>query len=297
MTSILSAALVIFGLSAAPRPPVSAAPAVVGERPGLVRELDRGLPLRPSGVERALWASGRLVGARYLLSPLGEGAGPDPDPRFRLDAFDCVTLVETAIALGNASSVEEARRLLDDVRYHGPPDFDRRNHYVEAQWLPSNLRRGWIEEATARIAGPTAVPARKTLTSSTWRAAERAGRVIRGLAPERRPMGQVEIPMVPLDRLAAVAPRIPAGTLLLVVREDRPWRPYRVTHVGLLVAGARGERLVRHASDAPGAMRVRDEPLDRFLARLARQGRWPVSGVSLYALRDNADRAREILAR
>ena len=84
-------------------------------------------------------ATAPLLGVRYLLSPLGEGAGLDPDPRFRLDAFDCVTFVETALALGSAGSLEEARRALDDVRYRSRVDVADRLHEVLSQWIPSNL--------------------------------------------------------------------------------------------------------------------------------------------------------------
>src|SRR5205807_1023124 len=96
--------------------------------------LDDLLAANPAGAARAEAVSGFLLGRPYVLSPLGEGGGLDKDPRFRLDAFDCVTYVETVIALANAKSVEEARALIDDIRYDGPPDFDHRNHYVEAQW-------------------------------------------------------------------------------------------------------------------------------------------------------------------
>jgi hypothetical protein len=257
--------------------------------------LDAGLAAQAPGAPRAVWAAGRLLGAPYRLSPLGEGAGPDPDPRFRLDAFDCVTLVETAIALGAARSVAEARALLDDVRYDGPPDFQHRNHYLEAQWLPANARKGWIEDATGRIGGEWAMVGEKRLGPGTWRAAERAGTAVAGLEPARRPLGTFPLPLVPIDHVAGLAGRIPEGTILLVVREDRPWRPYRVTHLGIVVAGRGGERMLRHASDAPGAMRVRDEPLGRFLARNARLHGWPVVGVSLWAIRDNAARAEELL--
>lgn len=256
--------------------------------------LDAGLASTPAGPARAVWASRLLLGAPYVLSPLGEGAGPDPDARFRLDAFDCVTLVETAIALGNARSTAEARLLLDDVRYHGPPSFAARNHYLEAQWLPVNAEKGWIADVTSTLGGDLALSGEKRLTPGTWRAAEKAGATIPGLDPAARPLGTFPLPLLPLDHLAEVAPRIPAGTILLVVREDRPWRPYRVTHLGLVVEGPGGARLLRHASDVPGVMRVRDEPLPRFAARAARQ-RWPVVGVSLWAVRDNAARAAALL--
>jgi len=257
--------------------------------------LEAGLGGVPPGPARALWASGLLLGAPYRLSPLGEGMGQDPDPRFRLDAFDCVTLVETAVALGHARTLAEARVLLDDIRYHGPPAFERRNHYLEAQWLPANREKGWIEDVTEAVAGDLALRAEKRLTPGTWRAAERAGATLPGLPPSARPLGTFPLPLLPLDHLLEVAPRIPPGTLLLVVREDRPWRPYRVTHLGLVVEGPRGERRLRHASDLPSAMRVRDEPLARLAARGARY-RWPVVGVSLWAVRDNRARAAALLA-
>ncbi len=258
--------------------------------------LEAGLGAAPAGAARALWASGLLLGAPYRLSPLGEGAGADPDPRFRLDAFDCVTLVETAIALGHARTLAEARVLLDDVRYHGAPSFQTRNHYLEAQWLPANREKGWIADVTAELGGELAVVGEKRLTPGTWRAAERAGTALPGLDQAARPLGTFPLPLLPLDHLTEIAPRIPPGTILLVVREDRPWRPYRVTHLGLVVEGARGERLLRHASDVPGVMRVRDEPLARFAARSARY-RWPVVGVSLWAIRDGSGRAAALLSK
>ncbi len=258
--------------------------------------LDAGLARHAAGAERAVWASGLLVGAPYVFSALGEGEGPDPDPRFRLDAFDCVTFVETAIVLGNAASTAEAARLLDDIRYDGPPDYAHRNHYMEAQWVPSNLRKGWITEATRAIAGPLSRTATVRFTPAGWRAAEEAGRVLAFLPRERWPQGAFSLDFVPLARVAGLAHRIPAGTLLLVVREEHPPTPYRVSHLGMVIVGPGGERFVRHASDAPGALRVRDEPLHEFLARHARFKRWPVSGVSLFTIRDNAERVRQLEA-
>ncbi len=257
--------------------------------------LDEGLAARAAGAERAVWASALLVGAPYRLSPLGEGSGPDPDPRFRLDAFDCVTLVETALALGSAASVAEAARLLDDVRYRGPPDFAHRNHYVEAQWLPSLVEKGWLEPATRRVDPDRAVRIEKRLDAASWRAAERGGHALRHLPAEQRPVGTFALDMLPLARARQIAPRLEPGLVLLVVRQDRQDRPYRVTHMGLVVADGRGRRYLRHASDVPGALKVRDEPLEAFLARNARQRDWPVAGVSLWAIRDATARARAVL--
>lgn len=256
--------------------------------------LDAGLSGRSAGPDRAAWAGSLLLGAPYRPSPLGEGSGIDPDPRFRLDAFDCVTFVETAIALGHARTVGEAERLLDDVRYSGAPQYRNRNHYVESQWLPSLVAKGWLEPSTRQVAGPATRVASKRLDESAWEAAARSGHAVAGLSSADLPRGDFAIEIVPLTDALAIGPRIPNGTVLLVVRENRPNRPSRITHMGLVVVRADGARVVRHASDVPGALRVRDEPLDAFLRRAGRQ-KWKVAGVSLYRVRENSGRAADVL--
>src|SRR5690606_33264666 len=74
--------------------------------------------------ERLRVASDPFVGAPYALSPLGAGAGQDPDPRLRYDAFDCTAFVETTVALAPATDIGEASRLLDLIRSRkGEPTF------------------------------------------------------------------------------------------------------------------------------------------------------------------------------
>ena len=253
--------------------------------------LDAGLASHPAGAARAVWATRAFLGARYLSSPLGEEAPPDQGPRFRLDAFDCTTLVETAIALGNAGSVAEARALLDDIRYDGPPSFAHRNHYVLAEWLPANRRKGWIEEVTSEIAGDRARRVELRYTTASWRSAARSGHLLPHLDPALLPTGAFAFSIVPLAAMKAIASAIPEGTLVAVVRTARPDRPYRVTHLGLVVV-RQGVVVVRHAS--PARMRVVDEPLERFIARASASSGWKVEGLSLWAIRSNPARAREL---
>jgi hypothetical protein len=251
-------------------------------------QLLRALTERPAGAERAVAATAQLIGRRYLLSPLGEGAGPDPDPRFRLDAFDCVTFVETAIAFGTAQDLSEAAALMDDIRYDGPPTFDRRNHYVIPQWIPANLKRGWIEDVADEVAGLDAVDAIERYDDARWKRLARARATLPHLSPAAYPRGVFTARMVPIGRVLALADRIPDGTIVWVARDDRPTQPTRVTHGGLIVVGERGERRVRHASSSAGTMRVVEEPLERFIRRQdsAHPG-WPVSGLLLLRIRDN----------
>src|SRR5215469_17447412 len=102
---------------------------------------------------RLLGLGEQLLGTPYTHSPLGEGEGQDPDPRLRLDRVDCLTFVETVIALGLSSSVEDVLHVLDSVRYQSRPDYAGRNHLMEAEWLPSNTAKGMIRDVTAQLGG------------------------------------------------------------------------------------------------------------------------------------------------
>jgi Protein of unknown function (DUF1460) len=249
------------------------------------------------GGPRAAAATATFLGAPYLPSPLGEGFGPDPDPRFRLDAFDCMTLVETSVALGSASSLDEARRAMDDIRYSGPPSLAARNHEVLSQWIPANVAKGWIADAGSDIAGPLTRSAEKTYTPESWALVRAAGRAIPGLPRSRLPLGRFSVGVVPSGELPALAPRIPEGTIAFVVRADAADRATRITHAGIVVRGPRGAVRVRHATSSKGVGRVIEEPIERFLRRQSQAWpAWPVEGLALFTLRDNAARLRSLPA-
>ncbi|HET9552367.1 MAG TPA: N-acetylmuramoyl-L-alanine amidase-like domain-containing protein [Anaeromyxobacteraceae bacterium] len=244
------------------------------------------------GGERAARATAPLLGRPYRLDPLGEGSGPDPDPRFRLDAFDCMTLVETAVALGSSATLDEARRALDDVRYDGPPALAARNHEVLSQWIPVNARKGWIAPASRALAGEAALVEAVEYDAARWDRLARAGRGLRGVPREKLPIGRFEVEVVPEAALLAIERRIPDGTVAFVVRADDPGHVTRVTHAALIVARPDGRRAVRHASSFPSAPRVVEEPLARFLERQRRGAPRRVVGLALFTIRD----ARERLA-
>ncbi len=249
----------------------------------------------PRGGPRAAAATRPLLGAPYAPSPLGEGAGPDPDPRFRLDAFDCMTFVETAVAFASASSLEEAARAMDDVRYSGPPALAARNHEVLSQWIPANVAKGFLEDVTAELAGPLSRLAEKEYTPESWAAVRAAGRAIPGLPRARLPLGRFAVHVVSPADVEAIAPRLPEGAIAFVVRSDAPERATRVTHAGIVVRGPRGAVFVRHATSSKGVARIIEEPIARFVRREDRAfPRWPLDGLAFFAIRDNAARLRAL---
>lgn len=230
--------------------------------------------------ERLLGMSERFLNTPYVLSPLGEGQGVDPDPTFRLDAVDCLTFVEETLALGLARGESEVPALLERIRYASTPTYEDRNHLMEAQWLPNNIKKGLLVDVTRRYAKADTVTVTKTLTAHTWRS--RSSMALQ-LPRERQPVGTYTLDMIPLDKVLEHARGVASGTILVVMREDLPLKATRITHLGFVVQKKKRTYL-RHASKG-GYNRVVDEDLETFLARNARYDKWKVTGVSLFEAR------------
>lgn len=230
--------------------------------------------------ERLLGMSERFLNTPYVLSPLGEGQGVDPDPTFRLDAVDCLTFVEETLALGMAHGEPEVPALLERIRYASTPAYEDRNHLMEAQWLPNNIKKGLLVDVTRRYAKDDAVAVTKTLTAHTWQS--KSSQALQ-LPRERQPVGTFGLTMIPLDKVLTHARDVASGTILVVLREDLPLKATRITHLGFVVQKKKRTYL-RHASRG-GYNRVVDEDLETFLARNARYDKWKVTGVSLFEAR------------
>src|SRR5215211_1421494 len=76
---------------------------------------------------RVLDVSARFLGTPYVHSPLGEGAGVDPDAIIRFDAVDCLTFVEETLALSIARSPTQVVPILLHLRYGRGPLYEDRN--------------------------------------------------------------------------------------------------------------------------------------------------------------------------
>lgn len=241
------------------------------------------VPRSSTVAERLERVTQPLLGARYLLSPLGEGetAAHDPDPRVRRDAFDCTTFVETAMALalvsGSDTGDESLLEVLDQLRYSAMPTFERRRHFMAAQWLPDLVDLGQIEDIADLVGGDDTRTATMTMTPEGWRSRQ----VARDLElPETvLPFGEHSLRYVPLEKLAADLGEIPPGSLLNVVREPVAWAPVLISHQALLLERG-GVRVVRHASASLG--RVADQTPEDFVRILRQERSRPVIGLSVY---------------
>jgi len=226
--------------------------------------------------ERLVQMSERFLGTPYLVSPLGEGSGKDPDPLIRFDAVDCLTFVEETIALGLSSSWEEVERLLTRIRYADQPTYAQRNHLMEAQWIPNNIQKGFLTTVTRRYGGDRTQGVWKEISERTWES--KASRQL-GLTGAERPIGKYALSVVDLQDAPAIASRVVSGTILAIVREDRISSVTRISHVGFVIQKNRRTYL-RHATRTFG--KVVEEDLKTFLSRNLKYAKWKVVGVSLY---------------
>lgn len=263
------------------QPPVEDAPNGDPPRPGVghlpadvlqvaVGARNRPLPQRIDAISAA------LRGRPYLADPLGEGQAIDADPFARYDVFDCLTYVEEVLALALSADPAHAASVRDGLRYGGAErTYARRHHFMELQWIPAAISGGWLVDTT-REYGETILLERE-VTDATWRDWNKRPQFAH--ADDELPKGVMRLHVLPLETARAVADRLRPGTVVLTVREDRPWVPLWVTHVGLVVQGP-DHLLHRHATRI-GQGGTRDHALSWYLEHVGTYGPWRTLGIVL----------------
>src|ERR1019366_10721835 len=88
--------------------------------------------------------SRHFLGHSYKPNPLIGSADTAEVFTASLDGFDCVTYIETILALARAVNVDDFIEWLRKIRYaEGRIEWARRNHYMTL-WIRNNVRTGII---------------------------------------------------------------------------------------------------------------------------------------------------------
>lgn len=192
-----------------------------------------------------------FLGKPYLLNGIGELQEPDPDPLVRYDAFDCLTFVEEAISLSLGRTLPSVDQIRKDLRYgDGPVTYENRNHFMVSQWIPNAIEKGYLKDITHTL-GETHVVS-KTITPRTW---ERwRGRRHFFLNLDQFPVGTYRMGVLSLDAALKAIPDIPEGALLVVVRQNNPYNPVWITHIGFVVRHSKNDVRIRHATKMGGGV-------------------------------------------
>jgi len=248
--------------------------------PSAVAEAVRAAADRPVG-ERIDVATRSFLGLPYQNDAAGEGRAPDLDPPARYDRFDCLTFVEEALAMVLAGDPADAPEIRDQLRYHGPPVYEARNHFMEAQWIPGAIEAGLLVDITDRVGHARTLT--KLVTPEVWQNWRGRWR-FSSLAAADLPLGTWTIRYLDLAEAAARAPSIPAGSVVVTLRAERAWSPVITTHVSLVVPPSEpgGELRMRHATRM-GKQVVRDDRLGWYMEHLRDYVNWPALGVAILA--------------
>jgi hypothetical protein len=184
--------------------------------------------------------SGHFLGSPYQANPLIGSADTCEVFTASLDGFDCVTYIETILALARASNVDDFVEWLRKIRYeHGRIQWERRNHYM-SRWIRNNVR-----EAILRPVSIRAVP---TLLR------ERLLNVVPGLDPQR-----TRLKFVPKVAVPRLEPHLQSGDLIFFGSTRKHLDTF---HCGIIVRDGK-RTLMRHASRSQGG--VVEQDLSDFL--------------------------------
>jgi cell wall-associated NlpC family hydrolase len=184
--------------------------------------------------------SRHFLGHPYKPNPLIGSADTAEVFTASFDGFDCVTYIETVLALARASNVDDFTEWLRKIRYErGRIQWERRNHYM-ALWIRNNAREGMIR--------PVSMPAVPILRM------ERVLNVVPGLDPQR-----TRLKCVPKAAVPRLERYLQTGDLIFFASTRKH---LDVFHAGII---ARDDKkvLMRHASRGRGV--VVEQQLSDFL--------------------------------
>jgi N-acetylmuramoyl-L-alanine amidase-like len=173
--------------------------------------------------------SRHFLGRPYKASPLIGSVDTAEVFTASLDGFDCVTYIETVLALARAATVDDFVEWLRRIRYEcGRIQWERRNHYMTV-WIRNNVRDGIIR--------PVSTPGIPTISR------ERVLNVVPGLAAIR-----TRVKCIPKRAEPRLSVYLQNGDLIFFVSTRRN---LDVFHAGV-IAHYGNRVLLRHASRGRG---------------------------------------------
>ncbi|MBQ1697229.1 MAG: DUF1460 domain-containing protein, partial [Bacteroidales bacterium] len=218
---------------------------------------------------RIVHAAKILSGRPYVGGTLDEG---DVETVIiDLQRFDCVTFQETCIALaldaGSTNpSFENFRRNIENLRYRDGRNtgYCSRLHY-STDWIADNIRRGNITDLTKDLGGVELTNKIDFMSTHSH-----LYKHLNGNAPATDSIREREDWLnshhtfyIPKDRIAAVADKIPSGSLIFITTST-PGLDF--AHVGIAVRDDKGVLKMYHASSTDHKTTISPTPLAQYLS-------------------------------
>jgi hypothetical protein len=234
-------------------------------------------PLGRAAVRVGEQAAGTPYVASTLEAYLKAGGKPtSTEPlTLSLTRFDCVTLVESCLAVARvarapaAPSWERFGREVERMRYRGGTrgDYTSRNHYF-SEWISDGERRGLVRDLGAQLGGiEDARPLRfMTEHRASYPALADDG-VYRAIGAMERRLDARPRHVVPTAHIADVADRIQTGDVLAFATSIPG---LDVSHSAMAYRDRAGVLRVLHAPLSGGVVEVTKTTLPEYVARIRR---------------------------
>lgn len=201
-----------------------------------------------------------FLGRPYLGGALGEGSNGEVDqsPLVRDDAFDCLTYVNTVLAMAIADTPKACLEWLLKLNYYDAiPCFKNRFHFMSVDWNPQNQKNGIIEDVTQEIVGSN-----KAILKVASGEIDRPNWFLKKIGHS---FGQKEVGIVPYVPIEAVIDdvsifnRVPQSAIIEIIRPN--WNlceqigtQLHVSHIGFAIKKSDGLLYFRHASSDAGCV-------------------------------------------
>ena len=233
-------------------------------------------------VGRAASRVGELaIGTPYVAFTLEEylRAGGSPSATepltLSLTRFDCVSLVESCLAVARVADESDAPRWdrfgheMERMRYRGGVrrDYASRLHYF-SEWITDGARRGLLRDLGAPLGG--VVDARPLRFMTEHRASYPGladDAVFRAIGAMERSLDDQPRRVVPTDRIPDVSDRIETGDVLAFATSIPG---LDVSHAAFAYRDAEGVLRVLHAPLSGGVVEVTRVTLPQYVAAIRR---------------------------
>jgi hypothetical protein len=238
-----------------------------------------GLASRRAPMGRVVARVGELaLGSPYRANTLEEylataGASPLREPLTAyLTAFDCVSLVESSLAIARAAALPRAgwndfAREMERMRYRGGvrAGYTSRLHYF-SEWIADNARRGLLRDLGPELGAVEDQRPLRFMTThrSAYRALADDG-VYREIGEMERRLDASPRHLVPTARIPSVLDRIETGDVLAFATSIEG---LDCTHTGLAYRDRAGVMRVLHAPLSGGEVQVSRGTLPEYVAAL-----------------------------
>jgi hypothetical protein len=278
----------------------------------IIKGLYERLLLNLTPVQKFEEISEFFLGQDYRRGALGEGLNArfDESPLFRTDAFDCLTYVNTVLALYFSRGFNEFVHKMAAINYrHGVISYENRFHFMSVDWNKENARQGFIFDGTSKIIDKNgcslAVMAETLIDRPAWFRHRQLSDIklqssleekelmlrlqeLRSLGDRLSPeMGRV--PYLPLCELfdidqepnKKIFQQIPHGSIIEIVRPQWDLRATAgtfldISHLGFAIR-RNDELIFREASSI--SKKVSDTPLVNYLKNILKDS--TIKGINI----------------